>query len=434
MDSGSVAKGLLYGGFSSCVAETVTMPVDVVKTRLQMDGAGSANKLYNGSVDCALKLTKAEGTSALFKGLPPALLRQSTYGSLRYGLYGPMRDSLGVAPGTPKSEIPLWKKIVAGGGSGALASAVANPTDLVKVRLQTDGQLRGADGNFLPKKYTGMLHAFSSIVKEEGILGLWKGGGANLWPRHRARRRRARHLRRGQGPLPLIGPLEGGPPLHRLHRLCVGLRVHRRLVAVRRRQVARHGAASQPRRHGQALTAAWSTASSSRPSPRGQCRSTTAFGPTLAASSRASQSCSSSWSSSRRTLVSLRRAAPRACAWAGGYAPMCGAGGRRRGSDDESQRRLGCMNRRSTVERAAACADDEPHRYCTRYSLSYYAREHLRVNYEAWAPSTNSHRGVKFVPDVAAWPRGHMARRCALLRAAATRRVAALSQTRSFAS
>ena len=177
MDSGSVAKGLLYGGFSSCVAETVTMPVDVVKTRLQMDGAGSANKLYNGSVDCALKLTKAEGTSALFKGLPPALLRQSTYGSLRYGLYGPMRDSLGVAPGTPKSEIPLWKKIVAGGGSGALASAVANPTDLVKVRLQTDGQLRGADGNFLPKKYTGMLHAFSSIVKEEGILGLWKGVG-----------------------------------------------------------------------------------------------------------------------------------------------------------------------------------------------------------------------------------------------------------------
>ena len=71
------------------------MPVDVVKTRLQLDGAGS-QRLYRGSVDCARKLLKAEGPLALFKGLPPALFRQSTYGSLRYGLYGPIRNSLGL--------------------------------------------------------------------------------------------------------------------------------------------------------------------------------------------------------------------------------------------------------------------------------------------------------------------------------------------------
>jgi|TARA_B100000524_G_scaffold346895_1_gene247868 solute carrier family 25 uncoupling protein 8/9 len=133
--------------------------------------------MYNGSVDCAGKLVKAEGPGALFKGLPPALVRQSTYGSLRYGLYGPIRNSLGVVPGTPASEIPIWKKIIAGSAAGAISSAVANPTDLVKVRLQTDGQVKGADGEFLPKRYTGMVHAFSSIVKEEGILGLWKGVG-----------------------------------------------------------------------------------------------------------------------------------------------------------------------------------------------------------------------------------------------------------------
>mmetsp|Transcript_32850 Transcript_32850/g.104654 ORF Transcript_32850/g.104654 Transcript_32850/m.104654 type:complete len:303 (-) Transcript_32850:480-1388(-) len=177
MDSGNVFKGLFYGGFASCVAETVTMPIDVCKTRLQMDGAGGGVKLYNGTMDCAGKLVKSEGAGALFKGLPPALLRQSTYGSLRYGLYGPIRNSLGVKPGTPKHEIPLSKKILAGAGAGALSSAVANPTDLVKVRLQTDGQFKGPDGAYLPKKYTGMGHAFSSIVKEEGVLGLWKGVG-----------------------------------------------------------------------------------------------------------------------------------------------------------------------------------------------------------------------------------------------------------------
>ena len=56
-------------------------------------------KMYNGTMDCASKLVKAEGPGALFKGLPPALLRQSTYGSLRYGLYGPIKNSMGECKG-----------------------------------------------------------------------------------------------------------------------------------------------------------------------------------------------------------------------------------------------------------------------------------------------------------------------------------------------
>lgn len=177
MESGSVLKGLFYGGFSSCVAETVTMPVDVVKTRLQMDGSGGSVKLYNGSVDCASKLVKAEGPGALFKGLPPALVRQSTYGSLRYGLYGPIKNSLGIKAG---EKVPVYKKIIAGGGAGAIASAVANPTDLLKVRLQTDGMVKDAEGNYMPKRFTGMVHAFQTVVKEEGVLALWTGVGPTV--------------------------------------------------------------------------------------------------------------------------------------------------------------------------------------------------------------------------------------------------------------
>lgn len=178
MENKSVVRGMVYGGFASCVAETITMPVDVVKTRLQMDGANT--RLYSGSLDCAMKLTRAEGVGALFKGLPPALVRQSTYGSMRYGFYTPIRDLLGVDPSKPKSEIPLWKKIVAGAGSGAVASALANPTDLIKVRMQTDGMAKGPDGEFLPKKYTGMLNCLFTTVREEGVLGAraLQGGGS----------------------------------------------------------------------------------------------------------------------------------------------------------------------------------------------------------------------------------------------------------------
>ena len=218
MESGSVLKGLFYGGFASCVAETskprapahhrrlayqldapsarlaplcsrsplfrlrvfvlaVTMPIDVVKTRLQMDGSGGAVKQYTGTMDCAGKMVKADGPGALFKGLPPALVRQSTYGSLRYGLYGPIKGTLGIKPGEP---VPLWKKIVAGGLAGGVASAVANPTDLMKVRMQTDGMLKDAEGKLLPKKYNGMIDCLTKTVSEEGVLALWTGVGPTV--------------------------------------------------------------------------------------------------------------------------------------------------------------------------------------------------------------------------------------------------------------
>lgn len=169
MENKSVVRGMVYGGAASCVAEVLTMPVDVIKTRLQMDGS-NAVRLYKGSVDCGTKLLRAEGITALWRGLSPALLRQSTYGSLRYGLYNPIRDMLGVDPGRP---VPFWKKLVAGAGAGALASGVANPTDLLKVRLQTDGMSA-------VRTYTGLVHCFTKTLRDEGILGFWTGVGPTM--------------------------------------------------------------------------------------------------------------------------------------------------------------------------------------------------------------------------------------------------------------
>ena len=82
---------------------------------------------------------KEEGARALYKGLSPALLRQLVYGGMRYGLYAPFRNLIGIDANTRKEDIPFWKKIVAGAGAGLTASFIANPTDLFKVRMQVDG-------------------------------------------------------------------------------------------------------------------------------------------------------------------------------------------------------------------------------------------------------------------------------------------------------
>jgi len=151
------------------------MPVDVVKVRLQYQG-GDGTVQYRGMVDAFRGTMRNEGPGALFKGIKPAMVRQFTYGGLRYGLYAPIRNMIGVDASTPKSEIPLAKKFIAGGGAGAISSFICNPTDLLKIRMQVDGMKAGSQS-----KYTGsMIQTMRSIVKEDGVTGLWRGAGPTV--------------------------------------------------------------------------------------------------------------------------------------------------------------------------------------------------------------------------------------------------------------
>lgn len=52
--------------------------------------------------------------------------------------------------------------------SGAVAITVANPTDLVKVRLQAEGKLPPG----VPRRYSGSLNAYSSIARQVYTLNL----------------------------------------------------------------------------------------------------------------------------------------------------------------------------------------------------------------------------------------------------------------------
>jgi hypothetical protein len=96
------------------------------------------------------------------------MMREASYSSIRMGLYEPVRKL--VAPGQPLSEISLWQKIVAGFVSGGVGSALANPTDLVKIRFQA----RRPDQ---PAIYKHTFDAFAQILRTEGIKGLYKGVG-----------------------------------------------------------------------------------------------------------------------------------------------------------------------------------------------------------------------------------------------------------------
>lgn len=89
-------------------------------------------------------------------------------------MYVPIRDRI-TGPLKPGENPTLVQKILAGIASGALGISVANPTDVVKIRLQGQGRL--------PKEqhlYSGSIDCYKKIVAEHGVLGLWVGVGPNI--------------------------------------------------------------------------------------------------------------------------------------------------------------------------------------------------------------------------------------------------------------
>lgn len=65
---------------------------------------------------------------------------------------------------------------IAGGIAACGAVTATHPFETVKIRLQLQGELQTAD--VAVKKYRGVLHGVSVIVKNEGLKGIYRGIGS----------------------------------------------------------------------------------------------------------------------------------------------------------------------------------------------------------------------------------------------------------------
>ncbi|KAJ1114618.1 hypothetical protein NDU88_002853 [Pleurodeles waltl] len=158
-------KPFVYGGLASVTAECGTFPIDLTKTRLQIQGQAHDAKFmeirYRGMVHAFVRIFREEGLRALYSGIAPAVLRQASYGTIKIGTYQSLKR---LFVDRPEDET-LILNVCCGILSGVISSCIANPTDVLKIRMQVQGSLIQG----------GMVGNFINIYQQEGTRGLWKG-------------------------------------------------------------------------------------------------------------------------------------------------------------------------------------------------------------------------------------------------------------------
>lgn len=117
--------------------------------------------------------------------ISPAVLRQATYGTIKFGTYYTLKklaNDHGILKDQGTGEERVSVNILCAGIAGAVSSAIANPTDVLKVRMQVNGS-NGTGLRLLGKTTTEVVHnknlfrAFQEIYQYEGVRGLWRGVG-----------------------------------------------------------------------------------------------------------------------------------------------------------------------------------------------------------------------------------------------------------------
>lgn len=171
------AKSLACTATSCSVADSLCLPLDMLKVRMQLQNELAPPGVPRlGLAAMAVHVARTEGVGAFYVGLPAAVMRQSTYGGLCFASYPVLRDAL--SPSATAADAPLRARIMAGAVAGASAAALANPTDVVKVRLQADGRLQALEGT--PPRYSSTGHAFAAILRVEGLAAFWRGTLPNV--------------------------------------------------------------------------------------------------------------------------------------------------------------------------------------------------------------------------------------------------------------
>jgi hypothetical protein len=178
----------LGGMFAETVSCLIYVPVDVIKERRQVQ-ANLKTYHYKSDIDALYTILKQERLGGLYKAYGATVLSFGPMSAFYFMFYEYFKgffvrnDAKTYIQRVKKEEIEKLKELkldisfkeslICSALSGALASFLTNPLDLVKLRMQ----VQRASESYRPDKavYGSLLQGLLLIWKTEGLVGLYKG-------------------------------------------------------------------------------------------------------------------------------------------------------------------------------------------------------------------------------------------------------------------
>ena len=149
----------------------------------------------------ACDMYRLEGIRGIYKGYWATIASFGPFSALylmfyehfkgvSYRLHSKLTESAAASESHLENEIPFSLSLLSGASAGALASFLTNPLDIVKLRLQvsrgiaaTTKQFQdtgGRIGEGMDFQYKGVVDGLRSILRDDGIPGLFRGAGTRV--------------------------------------------------------------------------------------------------------------------------------------------------------------------------------------------------------------------------------------------------------------
>jgi len=165
-------KAAACGALSTMVHDSIIVPMDVVKQRLQLG-------CYKNAYDCISHTCRHEGVIAFYRSLPSTLIMECPFYAILVASNESLKLVLGMEGASRSdSRAGMAWHFASAGVSGIIASAITQPLDVVKTRLQTQEvhhHTIKSDAPASDVRYRGLLSTSKSIFLEEGPRGFFRG-------------------------------------------------------------------------------------------------------------------------------------------------------------------------------------------------------------------------------------------------------------------
>lgn len=174
MEKNRVDQGiqLVSGGVAGICAALCTCPLDVIKTRLQVQTsfAGQPGHKYEGPVHAFRLILQEEGLRGFYRGINPTMLGLVPTWAIYFTVYDYLKTLQASRAETAPTSVHLSSAVVA----GAISSTITSPVWLVKTRMQTQSSQGHYISTWQSMKYIKNTEGFFALYKglAPGLLGL----------------------------------------------------------------------------------------------------------------------------------------------------------------------------------------------------------------------------------------------------------------------